>query len=102
YLGGIRTEHGTMMLTLVFLDSAGKELVAVSTKPIPAAELPAPPAREASMINRSLNGLVPAGTRKIEVRLVAKYLNYAACKNRDTAAFADNLSLVLREKKDSK
>ena len=43
FLGGIRTEHGTMILTLTFTDASGKELARSSTKPVDPPNLPAPP-----------------------------------------------------------
>jgi hypothetical protein len=41
--------------------------------------------------------MVPSATRTIEVQLIGKMLNHEECSNCETAVFADNLSLVLKE-----
>jgi hypothetical protein len=89
--GSIFKSETTIYLLILFKSADGKDLGALQTPPVDPNELPQPRAGDASLVPLDATGAVPPGTRKIEVRLVAKRTGTESTGQ----AFADNLSLVL-------
>jgi hypothetical protein len=85
------------MMTVLFRNISGHAVAGISTVPVAGTEKPQPPVGSASLAPRSESAMVPSATRTIEVQLIGKMLNHEECSNCETAVFADNLSLVLKE-----
>ena len=94
YVGAIIGSDTAAQLVAVFTDTGGKELSQMQTPAADTNKLPKPPAGEASLTVLKISGAVPAGTRKVQVRLLAK-----GGGSGSYLAVADNLSFQLIEKK---
>jgi hypothetical protein len=89
--GSILKSETTIYLLILFKSADGQDLGALQTPPVDPNDLPNPQVGEAAFVPLDATGSVPPGTRKIEVRLVAKRTGTES----KGLAFADNLSLVL-------
>lgn len=81
-------------LKVTFLDKDNKQISTDETAEIKEADRPA----DLVLTERNKSGLMPAGTRKIEVVLEFYIFPGHKEENVDNLAFADNLSLVLTQK----
>lgn len=94
YVGGFLKADSTVVLVASFQDADGKELGTLETKPYDSAALPKPEAGSASLVAMENTGAVPAQTRRIVFKVVAR----ATGTSGDYLGLADNLALTLSEK----
>lgn len=96
YFGGFRDSAGSALASLRFLDEAGQALGEAATTPQFGNALPAPKVGGTSMALNEKKGSVPKLTRRIEVQLVGKNMQFAQDKS-ETLGLADNVSLILKK-----
>jgi hypothetical protein len=94
-LGGVLDGPGSMGVRARFDDGTGRTLGVLAIPPPAVMALPKPDVGIASLMPVEKRVTVPAGTRRIEVRLVAKNLQFDACPNCSAVGLADNVSLIL-------
>lgn len=94
HVGGMLKSDSTVVLVASFQDGEGKELGTLETKPTDSAALPKPEAGSASLVAVENTGTVPAQTRRIVFKVVAR----ATGASGDYVGLADNLALTLSEK----
>jgi hypothetical protein len=95
WFGAWTAGDASARLDVNFLDAKGTKLGTLSTQAPDPGALPKPENGRASMVKMTATGLVPAGTRRLEVRLVA--MRPTGKIDSIGVAMADNLSVVLRK-----
>src|SRR5262249_22704078 len=88
YLGGFEDQEDHAVLTVTFLDRDGKKLGEAQVGPVTALERK----KTTGLLLRSTRGKVPAGVRKLVIRLT-----FTRFSGSDNDGSADNLSLVFTE-----
>ncbi len=96
WFGGWVDGDASAKLEVDFLGAGDKKLGTLATEAPDPSTLPKPGAGRASLMKQLTAAAVPAGTRRIEARLVAARTTGRADTN--AVAAADNLSVVLRKK----
>lgn len=96
WFGGWVDGDASAKLEVEFFGEGEKSLGKLATEPPDPATLPKPESGRASLSKQLAAGPVPAGTRRLEARLVAVRMTPNVDSN--TVAAADNLSVVLRKK----
>lgn len=96
WFGGWVTGDASAKLEVDFLNAAGRKLGTLATESPDPATLPKPETGRASLVKQLAAAVLPAGTRRLEARLVAVRTTGRADTN--AVAAADNLSVVLRKK----
>lgn len=96
WFGGWAGGDASAKLEVEFFGDGEKSLGTLATEPPDPAALPKPESGRASLTKQLAAGPVPAGTRRIEARLVAVRMTPTVDSN--AVAAADNLSVVLRKK----
>ncbi len=86
WLGGFATQNDNARLTLNFLDTASGSLGSVQLGPVLAADR----GGQTALLFREATGVVPAGTRNLELTLLM-----TRTEGTSNDGYADNLSLVL-------
>ena len=86
WLGGYDTQEDNAVLITTFMDWAGKTLGSAQLGPVTAADR----GRKSAILQRTTTGTVPAGTRKIQVRM-----NMTRLEGSYNDGLADSLTLVL-------
>ena len=93
YFGAFRDADTSDHLVATYFDESGKELGMIETPWVDTKALQPAKAGSTSLMALEAHGPVPAGTRKIAVKLVAK----ATGTSGSYLGLADNLSLVLNQ-----
>jgi hypothetical protein len=94
YFGGVNNSASSARLRVTFLDKDGKELGADKTDEVKESDR----ADDMVLVGRTKTGVLPAGTRKIQIGLEFYIRAGHEADDLETDAFADNLSLVLTKK----
>lgn len=94
-IGGLFEGPGSSVLSATFRNGVGQPIAKATIGPVRKADLPSASPGSPSLLEQSAEGRVPAGTRRIQVTLLAVNTEFAKCPTCSALGLADQLSLVL-------